>query len=69
MKERRAQLKQFHHCLNTAEGKELMEELKKVWHDANPLDETAQVMGFNVGLSEAYKQLEAWQQGEGLHDE
>ena len=69
MSERRAQLKKFHHLLNTQEGEEFMTELKLSWHDKNPLDTDPSTTGFNIGLSEAYKQLEAWQTGEGLHDE
>jgi hypothetical protein len=68
MNKRRHQLKQYHHLLNTEEGKELMRELKSAWHEANPLDPNVQTMGFNLGLSEAYKQLEAWQEGQGLED-
>ena len=67
--ERRAKLKQFHHLLNTAEGQEMMEELKLCWADPNPLDSCPQTMGYNVALGEAYKQLKSWQDGEGLRDE
>jgi hypothetical protein len=67
-KNRRHLLKQFHQALNTAEGQELMTELKSHWHDANPLDSCPQTMGYNIGMSECYKQLEAWQAGEGLHE-
>lgn len=66
--ERRDQLKAFHHLLNTAEGVMLMDELEKAWHTVNPLDPIPQTMGFNIGLSEAFKQLEVWQRGEGLHE-
>ncbi len=68
MTERREQLKAFHRLLNTDDGVKLMEELKTAWHNHNPLDANVQVMGFNVGLSEAFKQLEAWQAGEGLDE-
>ena len=68
MDSRRNQLKQFHYCLNTAEGQVLMKELKSAWATANPLDSNAQTMGFNIGLGEAFKQLEAWQTGEGLNE-
>ena len=67
--ERRSDLKQFHHLLNTAEGAFMMEELRRSWLDGNPLDSCPQTMGFNIGLAEAYKQLAAWQTGEGLEDE
>jgi hypothetical protein len=66
---RRHQLKEFHYMLNTEHGKALMAELKLCWHDPSPLDDSIQTTGFNIGLSEAYKQLEAWQIGEGLEDD
>jgi hypothetical protein len=40
--------------------------LESAWLKGNPLDSCIQTMGFNIGLGEAYKQLEAWQAGEGL---
>ena len=66
--QRRDQLKTFHRLLNTADGQDLMKELKSHWHDANPMSVDPAQTGFNVGLSECYKQLEAWQAGEGLHE-
>lgn len=66
--DRRSQLKHFYKCLNTPEGKELVDELRLSWDDSNPLDENAQTMGFNVGLQQAYRQILAWQEGEGLSD-
>lgn len=66
MQNRRHQLKGFHHLLNTDEGKKLMVELESCWAIPNPLDSNAQTMGYNVGLSEAYKQIKAWQDGQGL---
>lgn len=66
--DRRSKLKAFHQLLNTGDGVLLMEELRAAWNSANPLDAVPQTMGFNIGLSEAYKQLEVWQKGEGLDD-
>ena len=64
--ERRDLLRSFRHVLNTNEGVLLMQELKSAWDTANPLDSCASTMAFNVGLQQAYRQLEAWQQGDGL---
>ena len=67
--DRRHQLKQFHHVLNTVEGKALMEELKSAWASADPLvPGYADVTGKNIGLLLAYQQLEIWMEGEGLHE-
>ena len=67
--ERQAKYAKFHRLLNTEDGQTLMAELKSVWASGNPLDTSAQVMGFNVGLTEAYKQLEIWQSGALFNDE
>jgi hypothetical protein len=66
MNKRRLQLKAYHRILNSEDGKELMQELESSWLKGNPLDPNIQTMGFNIGLGEAYKQLEAWQAGDGL---
>ena len=66
---RRHRLKQFHYLLNTDEGVQLMKELKSAWATGNPMDNSVQHMGFNIGLGEAYKQMEAWQNGVGLEAE
>lgn len=63
---RRHQLKEYHYLLNTEAGRKMVVELRSAWATANPLDQNTQTMGFNVGLGEAYKQLEAWQAGDGL---
>ena len=60
---RKHKLKEFHHLLNTSEGTSLMAELKSAWASSNPIDDSPQHMGFNIGLSEAYKQLEGWRDG------
>lgn len=66
---RRQLLTTFHRLLNTADGIELVGELEKNWHEGNPIVPGDQLgTGFNIGLSEAYKQVKAWQDGEGLHD-
>lgn len=64
--ERDAIKKQCYRALNTADGRAMMDELRASWFEHNPLDANPQMTGFNVGLSEAFKQLERWQKGEGL---
>ena len=63
---RRHQLKEYHHILNSEAGRQMMDELQRCWADPNPLNDNTQTTGFNIGLGEAYKQLKAWQNGEGL---
>ena len=58
--DRGALLAKFHRCLNTEDGKAMMDELKIHWASGNPLDPEPATMGFNIGLLEAYRQLESW---------
>ena len=67
--ERGAELAKFHRCLNTSEGQAMMEELYRAWGSSNPLHPDQGQTGFNIGLLEAYRQLEAWMNAKELKNE
>ena len=49
-------------CLNSPGGLEMMDLLKIMWADPNPLNDQTQITGYNIGLAEAYKQLVIWKE-------
>ena len=67
--ERKKQLIKFYNCLNTADGKALMQELRSICYEAKHIDPNPILAGHNLGLLEVYKQLESWQRGDRIDHE
>jgi hypothetical protein len=66
MMERGAQLAKFHRLLNTADGQELLADLKIAWGSANVFSSDIAIMSYNAALLEAYRVLESYQQAKEL---
>jgi hypothetical protein len=64
--ERGAQLAKFHRLLNTADGVELMTDLKIAWGSSNVFSTDIATMAYNAALLEAYRALESYQLAEEL---
>ena len=64
--ERGAQLAKFHRLLNTADGAEMMADLKIAWGSSNVFSTDIATMAYNAALLEAYRVLESYQLAEEL---
>ena len=70
MGERENKLAQFARCLNTEEGKALMEELRIAWGTGSvftPGD--PHQTSYYAGMLDCFRQVEAFQMGRNLDDE
>jgi hypothetical protein len=64
--DRNHRLKQIHHCLNTPEGKVLMDELRILYDQAQLFDPDALIMAGNVAGRDFYKVMESYQRGDNI---
>ena len=63
---RELKLKQMYHCLNTPEGKVLMDELRTTLDGGDLFDSDPLVMAQNVAGRDVFKYLEVIQRGDAI---
>jgi hypothetical protein len=66
--DRQYRLKQIYHCLNTPEGKVLVDELGAILDGPELFDTDPLVMAQNVAGRDIYKLLVSFQNGDSLND-
>jgi hypothetical protein len=65
--DRKYRLKQMHHCLNTPEGRILMEEMEKLLDGADLFHTDPLEMAKRCAERDVYKLLESLERGDGLN--
>lgn len=68
MSDRQHRLKQMHHCLNTPEGKVLVDELASILDGPDLFDTDALIMAQNVAGRDILKLLQSFQRGDSIND-